>query len=92
MLTKRFFSKLYELHPFSLEFVPKHQPSTDRLIRGLQNFVDEHKHLLVLTGAGISTESGIPDYRSEDVGRFARTNHKPMSIQEFLKSEENRRR
>ena len=29
----------------------------------LQNFVDQHRRLFVLTGAGCSTRSGIPDYR-----------------------------
>ncbi|MFC6670252.1 NAD-dependent protein deacetylase [Marinobacterium aestuariivivens] len=29
----------------------------------LQDFIDRHPRLFVLTGAGISTESGIPDYR-----------------------------
>jgi len=42
--------------------------------------------VFVVTGAGISTESGIPDYRSEGVGLYARTNHRPMKIQEFLAS------
>lgn len=30
----------------------------------LVDFVNSHRKLLVLTGAGISTESNIPDYRS----------------------------
>lgn len=28
---------------------------------------------------------GIPDYRSEEVGLYARTNHKPIQYQEFVK-------
>ena len=44
------------------------------------------------TGAGISTESGIPDYRSEDVGLYARSNHRPIQHQEFIKSKHVRQR
>lgn len=28
---------------------------------------------------------GIPDYRSEEVGLYARSNHKPIQYQEFVK-------
>lgn len=36
--------------------------------------------------------AGIPDYRSEDVGLYARSNHKPIQYIEFLKSEKARQR
>lgn len=45
-----------------------------------------HKRALVLTGAGMSTDSGIPDYRSP--GSPART---PMTIEMFLSSDQFRR-
>ncbi len=45
--------------------------------------------VLVLSGAGISTESGIPDYRGED-GSLRR--HTPMTYQEFTASAQARRR
>lgn len=45
--------------------------------------------VLVLSGAGISTESGIPDYRSEG-GSLSR--HTPMTYQEFTAGDQARRR
>ncbi|MGW1321024.1 NAD-dependent protein deacetylase [Streptomyces antibioticus] len=45
--------------------------------------------LLVLSGAGISTESGIPDYRGEG-GSLSR--HTPMTYQDFTASAHARRR
>ncbi|HEX7815212.1 NAD-dependent protein deacetylase [Dyella sp.] len=34
----------------------------------LAEFIDRHRRLFVLTGAGCSTDSGIPDYRDTDGG------------------------
>ncbi|MER7575766.1 NAD-dependent protein deacetylase [Streptomyces sp. NPDC126514] len=45
--------------------------------------------VLVLSGAGLSTESGIPDYRGEG-GSLGR--HTPMTYQEFTASAQARRR
>jgi NAD-dependent SIR2 family protein deacetylase len=45
--------------------------------------------VLVLTGAGVSTESGIPDYRDER-GQWKRS--PPMQYREFVGSEARRRR
>ena len=59
-------------------------------LSALVEHVGSARRLLVLTGAGISTASGIPDYRSPK-GSYSR-GHKPMQHSEFMKSEANRRR
>jgi NAD-dependent deacetylase len=45
------------------------------------------ERVVVLTGAGLSTASGIPDFRSPG-GRWSR--YRPVTIQEFLASEDDR--
>jgi len=47
------------------------------------------RSVVVLTGAGLSTASGIPDFRSPG-GRWSR--YRPVMIQEFLASEDDRAR
>ncbi|KWV46259.1 NAD-dependent deacetylase [Bradyrhizobium macuxiense] len=47
----------------------------------LEDFVAGHQRLFVLTGAGCSTNSGIPDYRDSN-GNWKRT--RPVTIQAFL--------
>jgi NAD-dependent SIR2 family protein deacetylase len=55
----------------------------------LEDFVDRHRRLFVLTGAGCSTSSGIPDYRDAD-GQWKRL--RPVTVQAFMGDEATRRR
>jgi NAD-dependent SIR2 family protein deacetylase len=55
----------------------------------LRDFVDRHQRLFVLTGAGCSTNSGIPDYRDTD-GNWKRT--QPVTFQAFMGEELTRQR
>ncbi|KXJ80886.1 hypothetical protein RP20_CCG022056 [Aedes albopictus] len=73
-------------------FVPAHEPALESDLHRLEKFLEDKPHILVLTGAGISTESGIPDYRSEGVGLYARSNHKPIQHGDFIKYESVRKR
>lgn len=55
----------------------------------LAEFAQRHSRLLVLTGAGCSTASGIPDYRAAD-GSWKR--QPPVQYQDFVRSAQIRRR
>ncbi|NML60182.1 NAD-dependent protein deacetylase [Massilia sp. RP-1-19] len=61
----------------------------DLTIDHLAHFLTGHRRVLVLTGAGISTGSGIPDYRDKDGTRRGPT---PVQGPEFRKFEATRRR
>lgn len=47
-------------------------------------------YFFVKIGAGISTESGIPDYRSAGVGLYATSKSRPVVFQQFVKCQETR--
>jgi len=53
----------------------------------LSDFFDRHKSIFVLTGAGVSTASGIPDYRDEK-GDWKHS--KPMDYRDFVAAHESR--
>lgn len=55
----------------------------------LRNFIARHQRLFFLTGAGCSTDSGIPDYRDAN-GGWKRT--PPVTLQAFVGDESTRRR
>jgi NAD-dependent SIR2 family protein deacetylase len=56
---------------------------------GLLEFIQRHPRLAVLTGAGVSTSSGIPDYRDEQ-GAWKRT--RPVEFRPFMAKPEVRQR
>lgn len=66
-------------------------PDTGRILatESLVDFIREHSRLSVLTGAGCSTESGIPEYRDDD-GNWK--HRQPMQFAEFVHDERSRRR
>jgi NAD-dependent SIR2 family protein deacetylase len=55
----------------------------------LSEFIERHAKLFVLTGAGCSTDSGIPDYRDEN-GDWKRA--RPVMFQAFMGDLHTRRR
>jgi NAD-dependent SIR2 family protein deacetylase len=55
----------------------------------LREFIQRHPRLAVLTGAGVSTSSGIPDYRDEQ-GEWKRA--RPVEFRPFMTKPEVRQR
>jgi NAD-dependent SIR2 family protein deacetylase len=65
------------------------QGTSSTLSHALTDFVKRHPRLFVLTGAGCSTDSGIPDYR-DSIGEWKR--RPPIRYQEFVGNERARQR
>jgi NAD-dependent SIR2 family protein deacetylase len=55
----------------------------------IRAFINRHPRLFVLTGAGCSTDSGIPDYRDAD-GEWKRA--QPVNFQSFMRDPLTRKR
>ncbi|XP_020573676.1 NAD-dependent protein deacylase SRT2 isoform X2 [Phalaenopsis equestris] len=72
------------------EIIPDSKPPDMKDLNRLYQFFDRSRKLMVLTGAGLSTESGIPDYRSPN-GAYS-SGFKPITHQEFVRSSHARRR
>ena len=66
-----------------------HTMNLNQQLDQLHTFLQRHQRILVLTGAGLSTASGIPDYRDKEGVRRGRT---PIQGPDFRKSEAVRRR
>ncbi len=67
--------------PVSEEPLVAHEP--DQAGEWLADFIKRHPRLLILTGAGVSTDSGIPDYRDGE-GSWKRK--QPVQHGEFMAS------
>ncbi|WP_237066648.1 NAD-dependent protein deacetylase [Microbulbifer guangxiensis] len=76
-------------HPHSPPAPSASPLSPDEAAARLATFVRQHPRLMILTGAGVSTDSGIPDYRDED-GAWKRK--QPVQHQDFMNNLDTRRR
>jgi NAD-dependent deacetylase len=57
-------------------------------LEAFRKLLDEAANVVFFTGAGISTESGIPDFRSQGTGIWEKM--KPIYFEQFLTSEDAR--
>ena len=64
-------------------------PDMDQLISQAAQWISDSKRLIVFVGAGLSTESGIPDFRSPG-GLWDRYNPEDFYYQNFVASEKSR--
>jgi NAD-dependent deacetylase len=62
--------------------------SAEDVLSRFRDLLEQSERIVVFTGAGISTESGIPDFRSPG-GIWE--NNKPIDFSEFIASEDMRR-
>lgn len=77
---------LYHSSNSTQSTVPPHSSLTLTNLTRLREFIDQSKRLFILGGAGVSTESGIKDYRSEKVGLFATSDQRPVNYVDFLRN------
>lgn len=61
---------------------------SEESIQALGTVLDAAQRIVCFTGAGISTESGIPDFRSPGTGLW--TKMKPIQFQDFVASDDTR--
>jgi hypothetical protein len=93
--TNTMFLLFYRRRMRSAEFRAELWPK-EAVIESLESSIKELAHLmrgrqtLVLSGAGVSTESGIPDYRGPQGA--LQTRRQPMQYRDFVGSEDARRR
>ena len=64
--------------------------SMEHLIEQAADLVSTSEQILVFTGSGVSTESGIPDFRGPD-GIWSKYDHEDFSIDRFLSDNQTRK-
>ncbi|KAG9327277.1 hypothetical protein KVV02_007053 [Mortierella alpina] len=68
-------------------------PPFSSAVQELASFLrDGNSNITVLTGAGCSTDSAIPDYRGENGSYTLNPDYKPIFYQAFVASDDSRRR
>jgi NAD-dependent deacetylase len=68
-----------------MKFAEKKRIPT-KLLNKAAKLLSDSKYLVVLTGAGVSTESGIPDFRSPGTGLWSKYSPDISTISNFLKN------
>ena len=84
---RRHVDTLIPPHAHTAASSPSSSPALSEQVSTIRNLLSHRRRVLVLTGAGISTESGVPDYRSP-----GRPPHRPMNHQTFVSQESARKR
>ena len=89
---RRFISQLTQQYPTIRDDIVPHPIKSEfgEEMAKLREYIGSRRNLVAVTGAGLSTESGLPDYRSPN-GSYSK-GHKPVTIQEFGASEKTRKR
>lgn len=72
------------------EYVLEESTMTDQAIKRAAQWLNESNNVVVFTGAGISTESGIPDFRSPG-GLWSQYNPDDLTYQRFREAEKYRK-
>jgi len=67
------------------------EKSLEQKIEMVADLVSKSERIMIFTGAGVSTESGIPDFRSPD-GIWSKYDPEDFTIQRFLSDKEVRKR
>src|SRR5919109_3105620 len=86
-------TRVYACLPRTLKYRAMTDRDVDALVRRVRGWIDEARRVVALTGAGISTDSGIPDFRGpQGVWTKNPEAEKQATIQHYVADKEVRRR